>query len=498
LKDIYKTKKQLINELVELCQKISELEKSKAECRQVEETLMAARVIAEEERAKSESIIETIGDAISIQDTNFRILYQNQVHKNLTGDHIGDYCYIAYKRSDHICEGCPVDMSFRNGDIHTKETSTTIDGEVSYVEITTSPLKDKTGKIIAGIEVVRDITRRKRMEKELKASALKWQTTFDAICDAISLLDKEGKILQCNKVITNISGKPFSEITGRTCWEVMHGTSEPIEGCPLVRMWKSRRRETLVLPIGDRWFDVSVDPILDEYGGLIGAVHIMSDITDRIRLEKKIHNITTIERQRIGQDLHDDLCQHLTGIAFLSKVLEQRLSGKSLPEASDAATIVKLINEATDKTRNLARGLCPVGIGTDSFVSALQALVSKTETVFDISCLLEIDKPIQIYDNNVAMHLYYIVQEAITNAITHGKAKHVLINITSVDEKVTLTVKDDGVGFQEVLREDIGMGLHIMAYRAQQIDALFDVRGDACGWTIVSCSFQNVVDRDKA
>jgi DNA-binding CsgD family transcriptional regulator len=130
---------------------------------------MAARVIAEEERAKSESIIETIGDAITIQDTNFKILYQNQVHKNLTGDHIGDYCYIAYKRSDHICEGCPVDMSFKDGDIHTKETSTTFDGEVSYVEIMASPLKDKTGKIIAGIEVVRDITRRKRAEEALKA-----------------------------------------------------------------------------------------------------------------------------------------------------------------------------------------------------------------------------------------------------------------------------------------------------------------------------------------
>lgn len=169
MKDIYKTEKQLINELVELRQRIIELEKSETECRQVGETLMAARVIAEEERAKLESIIETIGDAISIQDTNFRILYQNKIQKNLFGDNVGKYCYKTYKRSDHVCEGCPVEMSFRDGNIHTKETSTTIDGKVSHVEIMASPLRDKTGKIIAGIEVVRDITRRKRAEEALKA-----------------------------------------------------------------------------------------------------------------------------------------------------------------------------------------------------------------------------------------------------------------------------------------------------------------------------------------
>jgi diguanylate cyclase (GGDEF)-like protein/PAS domain S-box-containing protein len=138
----------------------------------VEEALRTAIVKAEDEMARTASIIAGIGDGVSIQDIDFRILYQNQVHKDIIGDHIGEYCFKAYERKDSVCEGCPVAMTFEDGDIHTEERRVDLDDRILYVEITASPLRDATGEIIRGIEVVRDITERKKMEEELKQLAV--------------------------------------------------------------------------------------------------------------------------------------------------------------------------------------------------------------------------------------------------------------------------------------------------------------------------------------
>jgi PAS domain S-box-containing protein len=98
----------------------------------------------------------------------------------------------------------------------------------------------------------------------------------------------EGTILRCNEGTAKLLGKPLDEIIGATCWELVHGTSEPIAGCPIVRMQRSRRRETLALPVGNRWLNATVDPLLDEESSLIGAVHVIADITERVRAEEKI------------------------------------------------------------------------------------------------------------------------------------------------------------------------------------------------------------------
>ena len=126
------------------------------------------------------------------------------------------------------------------------------------------------------------------MEEALRGSARQWQTTFDAISDAVSLMDIEGKILRCNKAMANLLGMPFSEIIGSTCYELMHGASERPEECPIMRMLKTHRRESLVLPMGDQWFDVIVDPLQDETGGLIGVVHIITGITERKKMEEAL------------------------------------------------------------------------------------------------------------------------------------------------------------------------------------------------------------------
>ncbi len=132
-----------------------------------EEALLEAFRKVEEEKAKSEAIIAAIGDGISIQDTDFKILYQNNIHKNFAGDHAGEYCYSGYKKRDFVCEGCPVAMTFKDGGVHVAERSVPTGDGILYFEITASPLMDADGKIAAGIEVVRDVTEDKRLKNQL-------------------------------------------------------------------------------------------------------------------------------------------------------------------------------------------------------------------------------------------------------------------------------------------------------------------------------------------
>lgn len=171
-----------------------------------------------EEKNRTEAIIAAIGDGISIQDTNFKILYENQVQKDIIGDHLGEYCYMAYERREDACEGCPVAKVFKDGKIHKAERNAPTDKGMITVEITASPLKDASGKIVAGIEVIRDITERKRAEEALFEAKHDWEDTFNTITDMITVHDKDFNIIRANKAAEKILGLSFLE--GKSCGNI--------------------------------------------------------------------------------------------------------------------------------------------------------------------------------------------------------------------------------------------------------------------------------------
>lgn len=119
-----------------------------------------------QERLRSEAIIAAIADGISIQDRDFRVLFQNEISKDLIGDHAGELCYQAYEKRETPCDGCPINKAFQDGKVHRTERMVMLDDGVHVVELTASPLKDSTGIIIAGIELVRDVTEKKRLQEE--------------------------------------------------------------------------------------------------------------------------------------------------------------------------------------------------------------------------------------------------------------------------------------------------------------------------------------------
>jgi PAS domain S-box-containing protein len=127
---------------------------------------------------------------------------------------------------------------------------------------------------------ISDITEHKQMQDEIIRVSNEWQTTLDATQSAIWILDKNQKVVRSNKISEQFFQRPNSQIVGKHCWETVHGTKQAIPECPVLRVRNSLKRESMELEIGEKWFNVTVDPILDANGDYSGAVHIVSDITE--------------------------------------------------------------------------------------------------------------------------------------------------------------------------------------------------------------------------
>lgn len=205
-------------------------------------------------------------------------------------------------------------------------------------------------------------------------------------------------------------------------------------------------------------------------------------------LEKEILEISDRERRRLGQDLHDGLCQYLTGIELMSQVLQQKLAAKSKADAARVADIGRHVREAIGQTRLLARGLFPATLESEGLESALEELALNTEKMFGMRCELVCDGGVKISNLAAATHLYRIAQEAVSNAFKHGKAKEVTIELKRHAERISLTVRDNGIGFSHDAANSKGMGLRIMQYRAGMLGGTLGVERNGEHGTRVVCS----------
>lgn len=243
-------------------------------------------------------------------------------------------------------------------------------------------------------------------------------------------------------------------------------------------------------PQGERWGEWRVGPVRDKAGRTTHWLVIFRDITERKRLEKELLEISDQERRRLGQDLHDGLCQHLAGIELMSQVLEQKLAAKSKGDAARAADIARHVREAIAQTRLLARGLSPVTLESEGLSSALLELAGNTEKMFGVSCRVEVagNMPIPNLPLAVATHLYRIAQEAVSNALKHGRASEILIRFEPGPGRATLRVIDNGGGLPASGPKPAGMGLRIMRYRASMIAGSLSVEPGPSAGVVVACS----------
>ena len=233
------------------------------------------------------------------------------------------------------------------------------------------------------------------------------------------------------------------------------------------------------------------EPLPGPDGKVSKIVGSLQDNTEHRQLEKALLEISDREQRRIGQDLHDGLGQCLAGIELMSQVLEQKLATKKMnAHATLAADIARHVREAISQTRLLARGLSPVVVDSEGLMSALRDLAASTTRMFRLRCEFVCKAPVWFNDHVAAVHLYRIAQEAVSNAIRHGKAKKVLIRLRRANGRIVLAVKDFGVGISMSPGRS-GMGLHIMQYRAGMIGGTLLVQSDPGGGTSVICSLRS-------
>ena len=211
------------------------------------------------------------------------------------------------------------------------------------------------------------------------------------------------------------------------------------------------------------------------------------DISERKELEREILAIGDRERTRIGQDLHDDLGQQLTGVEFMCQTLEQTLKAKGVDEAGAVDEIGRLIRSAIAHTRRLARGLSPVILDPGGLIPALGELAEMTAKQYQIKCEFYCPRTFPIDDEAAAGHLYRIAQEAIQNAMKHGKATNIEIALTKTPERIALSIRDNGIGVPKRLPRNRGMGLRVMGYRAGLIGGSLAIQRSAEGGTTILC-----------
>ena len=214
------------------------------------------------------------------------------------------------------------------------------------------------------------------------------------------------------------------------------------------------------------------------------------EIQERVRLEKELLEAGEREQRRIGHDLHDSLGQHLTATALAGKVLAKKLTDKSVAEATAADRLVALVEEAIELTRKLARSLHPIELEANGLADALQNLAANISKAFNVSCRFENSGTAVLTTPEASTHLYRIAQEAVSNAIRHGHARHVTISLAGSGGQILLTVTDDGTGLSTEARTKKGMGLRIMDYRAGMIGATFDIQNLPAGGTRAVCVLQ--------
>jgi len=213
-------------------------------------------------------------------------------------------------------------------------------------------------------------------------------------------------------------------------------------------------------------------------------------------LERRILEIDDEEQRRIGHDLHDGLGQQLTGLAMMSKRLENRLSSANSPETSEAAKVSELAKNAVELAHDLCRTLSPPALESAGLAEALRELAANAESIFRIECTVDEPGGIKPPPVGTGVHLYRIAQEAISNAVRHGKARHVEVRLRSTGGELLMQIADDGSGIDPTAASMNGMGLRIMRYRARMIGAQIEIRHRQLGGTEVLCRYDP--DNDHA
>jgi PAS domain S-box-containing protein len=333
-------------------------------------------------------------------------------------------------------------------------------------------------------------------EKLVAEAALKerYVDLFENANDVVLTHDLTGRLTSINSTGELLLQRHRGELLSKNLVELVADEQRPAAGKWLEQVLKGAE------PPGAEWDFLNAagervklelnTRMIEQNGEPLEVEVIGRDITERRRMENQILEISNKEQQRIGHDLHDGVCQQLAAIAYRTHILARRLQAKAAPESAEAEGIGESINESLVQTRGVARGLFPVRLEENGLVSALEELAANISGLFKINCNFSPAGAAPALESSVALHVYYIAQEAAMNAARHSKAEKISIRLAEDQGRLILSVEDDGAGFPVANGSRGGMGIAIMRYRARVIGATLDLNTRAGHGTKVTCGFQ--------
>jgi two-component system, LuxR family, sensor kinase FixL len=355
------------------------------------------------------------------------------------------------------------------------------------------------------------VAQRKRRESAHHGGNGHAQAVLDTAVDAIVTIDSRGVVQSLNPAAERLFRYKASEVLGRNVSLLMPAPDPPRHHAYIAQYLRAGRgkiigagREVVGRRKDGSTFPVSLAVSEVHLGDRVAFTGILRDLTEQKELEKEILEIAEREQRRIGQDLHDGLCQQLAGIAYLTKTLQHRLTAGAQPEAAEAKQVTELLSKAIDHARAQSRALNPVEPKADGLEDALRTLAADISTVYDIRCEFR-GRADAKYRRGAApfgdalttTHLFRIAQEAVNNAVHHGKAGRVAIALDlAPDGAVTLCVDDNGVGLPKgagskargSARPDWwGMGLRTMSHRAHLIGGTLEIGASRSGGAKIVC-----------
>lgn len=471
-----------------------------------------------QELARLAAIIESSEDAILSKDLRGIVLTWNPAAERLFGyseAEIAGRNVVALIPRARLAEERMIIDRIRRGEKvdHYETVRQAKDGRLIDVSISVSPIRNVAGKVVGASSIFRDISERRRIEHALVDRERRLNAIVAAAVDAIISIDERGTIESVNPATEKLFGYDSSELLGRNIKMLM---PEPFQGehdgylrnyirtgIPKIigigREVTGLRKDGSTFPMS-----LSVSEIrLDERRLFTGIIH---DLSGRRVLERQVLDASTDEQRRIGQDLHDGLCQDLIGMAFQADFAAKNLAAREAPEAEAISKLAMTIRDAAAQARQLSHGLNPVNLEAGGLPAALQTMAEKVSTAHQVSCTFHWGGNAQVHDDMIATHLYRIAQEAIGNAIRHGKAGRIQVRFSATrGERLTLVVKDNGIGLPQSLLQKAntvpttgittpkpsGIGLQTMRYRANMIGAnlwFSPARGNG---TIMTCSMRS-------
>lgn len=352
-----------------------------------------------------------------------------------------------------------------------------------------------------------EIIQRRRAEQRLQQTTADRQkqagileSILNSMRDGVVVADSQGNLLHINPAARRLLQIPPNPGPNLAWLQDPHGHASKNEAKPLAPenpLMRAARgenvdeAEVLLSPENAPegiWLSVTGRPLRGQEGRITGGVIVFTDISARKRLERQIADASNREQRRLGEDLHDGLCQHLVSTAFAARGLASRLAEQKLPEAGDAAKIAELLSASIGQARDVARGLCLVPLETGGLASALEELAARTQAHHGIECQFIEDGQMTNLEETVATNLFRIAQEAVANSVKHGRSTKITITLSARPEQIQLEVTDNGRGIQPATGRARGMGMHLMNYRAKTVGAALQVEAPPQGGTRVTCT----------